>query len=294
MRIALFVDANSISYQYIDVIYKEAIAQGEVIIRNVYGAFGKNSRYRNALADNSFYIVETPSLYKERVSMRLVADMMKVVDEKIVDTIMLATLDEYITPMLSMIREKGMRVLVLGSCRKCDVLKRESNKFIYLEALCGQNVKECVTPIADIVKTIRDIASSYKGRGERLTAEAAYGSLCRKYSDFDIRNYGYTHFEAFIKNEVSGIHPEYDNNQLYINLADDNKEVESFIYNYIAAKGNKLDDMQELFDALTEKFRGFSTAHYGYNSEYAFILSFPKLEIYGNKGIKLKQTFKLK
>lgn len=294
MRIALFVDANSIGYQYIDAIYKEAVVQGEVIIRNAYGALGKNTGYRNVLSANSFYIVETPSLYKKRISMRLAADMMKVVDENIVDTIVIATLDEYIAPILSLIREKGKQVIVFGSCQSCDVLKRECNQFIYLEALCGQNLQEYVTPLSDIVTAIRDIASSYKGRGERLTAEAAYGTLCRKYRDFDIRNYGYTHFDAFIRNEVSGIHTEYDNKQLYINLTDDNKEVESFIYSYIAAKGNRLDDMQELFDALSGKFPGFSTVHYGYNSEYAFILSFPKLEIDGNKGIKLKQTFKLK
>lgn len=294
MRIALFVDANSIDYQYIDAIYREAITQGDVIVRNAYGAFHKNNRYKNVPDDNSFYIVETPSIYKERIPMRMVADMLKAIDEDVADTIMIATLDESIAPILSLIREKGKRVIVFGSCQKCKMLIHECTNLIYLEALIGRPVEAYVTPIADIVKAIRDIASSYKGRGERLTAEAAYEILCRKYRDFDIRNYGYTHFEAFIKNEASGMHTEYDSNQLYINLTDDNKVVESFIYNYIAAKGGRLDDMQELFESLTENFRGFSTAHYGYNSEYAFILSFPKLEIYGNKGIKLKQTFKLK
>lgn len=117
MRIALFVDANSIGYQYIDVIYKEAIVQGEVIIRNAYGALGKNTEYRNVLSANSFYIVETPSLYKKRISMRLAADMMKAVDENIVDTIVIATLDEYIAPILSLIREKGKQVIVFGVVR---------------------------------------------------------------------------------------------------------------------------------------------------------------------------------
>lgn len=54
MRIALFVDANSIDYQYIDAIYREAITQGDVIVRNAYGAFHKNNRYKNVPDDNSF------------------------------------------------------------------------------------------------------------------------------------------------------------------------------------------------------------------------------------------------
>ena len=77
-------------------------------------------------------------------------------------------------------------------------------------------------------------------------------------------------------------------------MIDDRENVEHFITAYLSERNNKIDDMQELFDALSEEFERFDTRNYGYASDIAFLLSFPKLEIYNNKGVKLKQSFKLK
>ena len=52
--------------------------------------------------------------------------------------------------------------------------------------------------------------------------------------------------------------------------------------------------MSELFAAIKLMYPYFDIKNYGYTNEIAYILSIPKLEIYDNKGVKLKQTFKIK
>lgn len=271
MGTALFIDGNTINEKYFDVIINEASGIGDIIISKTYGAFGKENR----------------------ASMELVADMVRAFENEFIDTVLVATFDEHISPILSLLKEKGKRVIVIGSVKDCDRLINESSNYIYIEALLGESLADLVTPVSSIAGAVLDIISYYKGHGNRPSARELYEALQRKYKDFDTRNYGYTHFETFINNEVKGAYTDYADNVLYIDAAEDNKEIEGFIYSYIAGKGNKLDDMQELFDALAKEYKGFSTSHYGYNSEYAFILSFPKLAIEGNKGIRLKQTFKL-
>ena len=53
-------------------------------------------------------------------------------------------------------------------------------------------------------------------------------------------------------------------------------------------------ELSGLIHKLTKLHTEFDTRNYGYASDIAFLLSFPKLEIYNNKGVKLKQSFKLK
>ncbi len=271
MGTAIFIDGNTINEKYFDVIINEAAGIGDIIISKTYGAFGE----------------------EKRASMELVADMVRAFENEFIDTVLVATFDDHISPILSLLKEKGKRVIVIGSVKDCDRLINESSNYIYIEALLGESLADLVTPVTSIAGAVLDIISYYKGHGSRPSAKELYEALQRKYKDFDTRNYGYTHFETFINNEVKGAYTDYADNVLYIDVAEDNKEIESFIYSFIAGKGNKLDDMQELFDALAKEYKGFSTSHYGYNSEYAFILSFPKLAIEGNKGIRLKQTFKL-
>lgn len=61
----------------------------------------------------------------------------------------------------------------------------------------------------------------------------------------------------------------------------------------MTGRGYKIDDMAELLDAIRSRFPGFAMENYGYHTDYGFILSFSKFEIWENKGIKMKRTFKL-
>lgn len=82
--------------------------------------------------------------------------------------------------------------------------------------------------------------------------------------------------------------------ELMIEKTENREQVERFITAYLSERENKVEDMTELLDALAEHFAHFDIRNYGYTTDIAFILSFPKLEIYENKGVKLKRTFQLK
>lgn len=124
--------------------------------------------------------------------------------------------------------------------------------------------------------------------------EQVYEGVVRRYPDFDVRNYGYTHLDTFVENNVSGVKVYTDENGVTkLTLVDDREEIDTFAYEYMTGRGYKIDDMAELLDAIRSRFPGFVMENYGYHTDYGFILSFSKFEIWENKGIKMKRTFKL-
>ena len=130
--------------------------------------------------------------------------------------------------------------------------------------------------------------------GENVKLEQVYKSLIRRYPDFDVRNYGYTHLSTFVKKNVSGVQIVNDDcGGSCIKIVDDRKNIDDFAYEYVAGRGYTIDDMAELIDALREKFPGFAMENYGYHTDYGFILSFSRFQIWENKGIKMMRSFKL-
>ena len=146
----------------------------------------------------------------------------------------------------------------------------------------------------EIAREIYSVSSYYKSIGSEADASQVYEGIMRKYPDFDVRNYGYTHFATLVQQNVPGTIVQTDeSDKLVIKVIDDRDVVEKFIYTYMTEKKYKIDDMAELFGALEAEFPGFAIENYGYHSDYGFILSFSKLSIYGNKGVQMKRTFKL-
>ena len=130
--------------------------------------------------------------------------------------------------------------------------------------------------------------------GPDAVMEQVYEGVVRRYPDFDVRNYGYTHLDTFVENNVSGVKVYTDENGVTkLTLVDDREEIDTFAYEYMTGRGYKIDDMAELLDAIRSRFPGFAMENYGYHTDYGFILSFSKFEIWENKGIKMKRTFKL-
>ncbi|MGN0396239.1 MAG: OST-HTH/LOTUS domain-containing protein [Coprococcus sp.] len=295
MRVAVFIDANTIDSRYIPVIYEEASGIGEIILKRAYGKLYEKEEYRDILSKYTIYIEETGLAYNDRVPAEMLVDMIKVAETGMAELLLVATLDEYIMPAVKEVRGKGVKTLLISDKNASASFVRDSGCFKYLEILNNEDEKcSGITSEADIAVEMKKIISYYKGMGTTVSAGTLYKNIIQKYPEFDPRNYGYTHFETFLRNSVSGIEFIDKNGTIYIKLQESREEIENFIYKYMAEKNNEIEDMQELFDALQSNFKDFSTSSYGYNSEYAFILSFAKLEIAGNKGVKMKQTFKLK
>lgn len=205
----------------------------------------------------------------------------------------IVTSDSSFVPALEILARWNIETVVIGSGKADKLLKCSADRFMYAEVLAGRECTADITDIKDIVKEIKSVSSYYKGMGKDITVSDVCDALIRKHSDFDPRNYGYTHMETLIKEHVANMKIDYSGGKAVLSIIDDREDVEKYIYSYMMERNYKIDDMNELLRALQEKFEGFSINDYGYQTDYGFILSFPKLQIEGYKGVKMKRIFQL-
>lgn len=290
MNTALFIDVNTTDLKNLDYICKDASGGRNVIMKQAYGYIGRNEKKRNMLETEGFRLIDTQSEYKNRSPLEMILDMIETAENNHVDEIYLVTGESYSQPVVRDLLKKGKKVTVAAPAVISRSYISLATRFRFIEVLAGMSCGDAATPLADVVDSITDCLVSAESKGEAVTTEILYRSLCTRYHEFDVRNYGFTSLDALIHAHVSGVTIE----KGQIKLVDNRERVESFIYSYLGQRDNKIEDMDELETALKTEFPDFNTKNYGYSLFIAFLLSFPKLEIYNNKGVKLKQTFKLK
>lgn len=292
MRAALYIDCGSIKVEDIPYIYEEIRKTDDLVISKMFGVEMKDAseiagrlRIRNNLhcgGDQTSALVA--------LAVEVMADA---IDEDVQKTY-IATGDLAVLPLLDKLKLMRTSVVVIGPCGADRALIDNSEKYTYLEVINGGECTAEIPSADEIAGRIYSVSSYYNGMGEDVKLEQVYKSLIRRYPDFDVRNYGYTHLSTFVKKNVSGVQVVNDDcGGSCIKIVDDRKNIDDFAYEYVADRGYTIDDMAELIDALREKFPGFAMENYGYHTDYGFILSFSRFQIWENKGIKMKRSFKL-
>lgn len=292
MRAALYIDCGSIKVEDIPYIYEEIRKTDDLVISKMFGVEMKDAseiagrlRIRNNLhcgGDQTSALVA--------LAVEVMADA---IDEDVQKTY-IATGDLAVLPLLDKLKLMRTSVVVIGPCGADRALIDNSEKYTYLEVINGGKCTAEIPSADEIAGRIYSVSSYYNGMGEDVKLEQVYKSLIRRYPDFDVRNYGYTHLSTFVKKNVSGVQIVNDDcGGSCIKIVDDRKNIDDFAYEYVAGRGYTIDDMAELIDALRERFPGFAMENYGYHTDYGFILSFSRFQIWENKGIKMKRSFKL-
>ena len=292
MRAALYIDCGSIKVEDIPYIYEEIRKTDDLVISKMFGVEMKDAseiagrlRIRKNLncgGDQTSALVA--------LAVEVMADA---IDEDVQKTY-IATGDLAVLPLLDKLKLMRTSVVVIGPCGADRALIDNSEKYTYLEVINGGECTAEIPSADEIAGRIYSVSSYYNGMGEDVKLEQVYKSLIRRYPDFDVRNYGYTHLSTFVKKNVSGVQVVNDDcGGSCIKIVDDRKNIDDFAYEYVAGRGYTIDDMAELIDALREKFPVFAMENYGYHTDYGFILSFSRFQIWENKGIKMKRSFKL-
>ena len=292
MRAALYIDCGSIKVEDIPYIYEEIRKTDDLVISKMFGVEMKDAseiagrlRIRNNLhcgGDQTSALVA--------LAVEVMADA---IDEDVQKTY-IATGDLAVLPLLDKLKLMRTSVVVIGPCGADRALIDNSEKYTYLEVINGGECTAEIPSVDEIAGRIYSVSSYYNGMGVDVKLEQVCKSLIRRYPDFDVRNYGYTHLSTFVKKNVSGVQVVNDDcGGSCIKIVDDRKNIDDFAYEYVAGRGYTIDDMAELIDALREKFPGFAMENYGYHTDYGFILSFSRFQIWENKGIKMKRSFKL-
>lgn len=294
MRAALYIDCDSTDAGYVPVIYEEILRTDKLVAGKMFNS-NRNDRSFQNVAER--YRIQDCMHGEYPVSTAMVALAVEVMADEaagVADKVYIVTGDSLAVPLLDKLKLTDMSVVVMGPGNADRVLVESSQRYVYLEVIAGGECTADIPDKAEIAREVYTVSSYYKGLGQDATLAQISDSIGRKHPDFDVRNYGYAHLAIFIKENVAGTDVYTDEDGISrVNIFNDRTDIDAFAYEYMTGRGYQIDDMAELLDALGERFPGFAMENYGYHTDYGFILSFPKFEIWENKGVKMKRSFRL-
>ncbi len=248
--------------------------------------------------------------------MTMVIDAMDILYSGNVDGFCLVTSDSDFTRLAMRLREANMYVIGMGESKSPLALTKACNKFIHLNLIYEQPASpaapglvpteehddfsaekgtksSAVTPVSEIEEAIIAIVNDNENKG-RPTYMGEIGSrLNSKFTDFDVRNYGYTKLLTFIRDKCSKLELSKENSSYYVNVRelDNETDVQKEITAMIEKSGGVIDNLSVIYDALKKKHPAFDLKDYGYSRLSSFLRSITGVTVKGN-AVSLKPPAK--
>ena len=239
----------------------------------------------------------------------MIIDAMDILYTKDIDIFCLVTSDSDFTRLAMRLREEGKFVIGMGESKTPKPFVKSCDQFKYLDLLLQDDEKEVVNIIKNSnseksnlnededdvtdISTIKDfIVKVIHGdteAGKRTDLGTLGKKLNEKFSEFDVRYYGYNKLSTFIEN-ISGLILEKEGNLYYVKEKErkiDRDEIEKFIIDVVENNKKKIKNIGFILEAIKAKYPNFSFKAEGYNQFSKFLNSFDKISVNGN-SIKIK------
>ena len=329
MQFAVLIDADNISSKYAVTIFEELEKYGLTSYRRIYGNWSKGNGWSEGLLlEHSIMPVQQFSYTtgKNATDMAMVIDAMDILYKNKVQGFCLVTSDSDFTRLAMRLREENMFVLGMGESKTPLALTRACNKFIHLNLVAEQNMDEDiamgtrnsqdtrnntdekhgrtgeyagsqdavsteeqnVTSIADVRQVILTLINESGGRQVDL---ARVGNrLNDKFTDVDVRNYGYYKLSTMIDQELPDLHVKKISNQYYVERRSNltKEELEQEICRMIAKNGGMVENLASLNDELHKKYKQLDFKQFGYNRISSFLRSLSSVTVHENE-VSLKK-----
>lgn len=329
MQFAVLIDADNISSKYAVTIFEELEKYGLTSYRRIYGNWSKGNGWSEGLLlEHSIMPVQQFSYTtgKNATDMAMVIDAMDILYKNKVQGFCLVTSDSDFTRLAMRLREENMFVLGMGESKTPLALTRACNKFIHLNLVAEQNMDEeiamgarnsqdvrnsqdekhgrageyaggqdavsaeeqNVTSIADVRQVILTLINESGGRQVDL---ARVGNrLNDKFTDFDVRNYGYYKLSTMIDQELPDLHVKKISNQYYVERRSNltKEELEREICRMIEKNGGMVENLASLNDELHKKYKQLDFKQFGYNRISSFLRSLSSVTVHENE-VSLKK-----
>ncbi|NLL78395.1 MAG: NYN domain-containing protein [Clostridiales bacterium] len=319
-QFAVLIDADNISSKYAASIFNELDAYGFASCRRIYGNWSKSNGWsEEILLENSIIPIQQFSYTsgKNSTDMAMVIDAMDLLYSKKVDGFCLVTSDSDFTRLAMRLREEKMYVIGMGESKTPISLTKACNRFIHLNLIAEQSEaegslshtavpgktkhadsivygtaesmvygtldsRENVTPIQEIGSAINAYINE---KGDEPAELAGIGSrLNEKFSDFDVRNYGYTKLRVFVSEEFPKLEVIQKDKQCYVRKRDeaDKSVIIQEIIHMIEKNGGVIDNLSVVLEQLKGKHPNFDLKDYGYSRLSSFLRSIKSLTVNGN------------
>ena len=264
MLFAVLIDADNISSKYVVTIFEELEKYGLSTYRRIYGNWSKaNGWSEGMLLEYSIMPVQQFSYTsgKNATDMAMAIDAMDILYKNKVQGFCLVTSDSDFTRLAMRLREENM--FVLGN----------------------------VTSIADVRQVV--LALINENGGKQVDLAQLGNRLNEKFTDFDVRNYGYFKLSTMIGQELPDFNVRKINNQYYVERQTTltKWELEQEICHMIEKNGGMVENLASLNDELHKKYKQLDYKQFGYNRISSFLRSLESVTVHENEvTLNRKQT----
>jgi len=286
-RFAVLIDGDNISAKYIKAILDEMTKYGVITYKRIYGDWTKNqsAKWKMELLENSITPIQQfqNTTGKNSTDSALIIDAMDILYTGNVDGFCLVSSDGDFTKLASRLRETGMYVIGMGEAKTPRSFKAACSVFTNLEILLendDEKTKETI-PQQKIEEAIIELITK-NDNDESVTTMGEVGNyLVKKYSDFDVRSYGYSSLSKFI-DDIDSFNMERKDNVIYVSIKDDKSKKEKVIERItikVKTAGAKGIELGLLGQYAHDQFPGFKVKEFGYSTFQKFVQSIPNIKL---------------
>lgn len=296
-RYAVLIDSDNISSKYIGSILDEMTKYGVITYKRIYGDWTstQSGKWKKELMENSITPIQQfrNTVGKNATDSTLIIDAMDILYTNNVDGFCIVSSDGDFTRLASRLRESGMDVIGMGENKTPRSFRAACSVFTDLELLLDQADDETTTSKGESKKStnllkqsavenaIIEIITENNNKG-RQTGLGEIGSrLQKKYSDFDVRNYGYSSLSKFLE-EIDAFEVKNFNNTVVVRLREDDsgrKKVIDFAVDCVQNAGENGMELGALGQRIHTNFPNFKVKEYGYSTLSKFINGIKVLKI---------------
>jgi uncharacterized protein (TIGR00288 family) len=299
-KFAVLIDSDNISAKYITSILDEMTRYGVITYKRIYGDWtsAQMGKWKMELLENSITPIQqfSNTVGKNATDSALIIDAMDLLYTDNVDGFCIVSSDSDFTRLASRLRESGKEVIGMGEDKTPKSFRAACTVFTNLEVLLDQ--EEESTGGGAIGKEVieQDITSIILENEDKnkATGLGEIGNrLVKKYSDFDVRNYGYSSLSKFLE-EMGGFDLKKTNNVVTVRMKDNRtkkQELDDFAVGLVKGSGKNGMELAALGNGIHRKFVDFKVKDYGYSTFAKFVHSIGQLEVRENKNNNNKTVY---
>ena len=308
-RFAVLIDTDNISTKYIANIMSEISNYGVATYKRAYGDLTRkeNKNWEKILLEHSI----TPVLQysytfgKNSTDSAMIIDAMDILYSGHVEGFCIVSSDSDFTRLAVRLRESGMTVIGMGEKKSAKPFVKSCTLFKYLDLISKNEtdnkknrkseLPEQVEDVADIDESLEenevvdkndilaaiiDIFNERDVDREGLNIGELGQRLTKIYSDFDVRNYGYSRLSVFLKSfdclETKDAYVYLRNGQVgsIPTLTELEGTIIAFLKKHRSRDGVNIVVMKRV---LEEEYPGFDIANYGYSKLSTFFKDFSSM-----------------
>ncbi len=292
-KFAILIDSDNVSAKYIECILDEMTRYGVITYKRIYGDWtsAQMGKWKNELLENSITPIQqfSNTVGKNATDSALIIDAMDLLYTNNVDGFCIVSSDSDFTRLASRLREAGKAVIGMGEEKTPKSFRAACTVFTNLEILLDQD-EEGTNGNAigrDVIE--QDIASIILENDDKdkATGLGEIGNrLVKKYSDFDVRSYGYSSLSKFLE-EMEIFELTKVNNVVTVSMKDNRtrkQEIEEYAIMLVKNSGKNGLVLGALGNGIHRKFTDFKVKDYGYSTFAKFVQSIRELETKENRS----------